>query len=232
MRTLGLIGGITWHSTVDYYRGINEQVAARLGAASSAKLLLYSLNFAEVRPPSDPAGWARVIGVFTDAARRLEGAGAEALVFCANTPHVFASEVQAHVGIPILHIAEATAAAVVAHGCRRVALLGTRPTMEGAFYPERLARGGVETLIPEEEDRAFLHASILDEMAAGAFKPETRARYLRIIESLVARGAQAAVLGCTEIPILLRGTECAVPTFDTTALHVATAVAFALGSGA
>jgi aspartate racemase len=231
MRTLGLIGGITWHSTVDYYRGINEQVAARLGGASSAKLILYSLNFADVRPPSDPAGWARVIGVFTDAARRLEGAGAEALVFCANTPHVFASEVQAKIGIPILHIAEATAAAVVTEGCKRVALLGTRPTMEGTFYPERLARGGVETLIPDEADRVFMHGSILDEMAAGAFTAETRGRYLAIIASLVARGAQAAVLGCTEIPILLRGAECPVPTFDTTALHVGAAVAFALGEG-
>ena len=229
MRTLGLIGGITWHSTVDYYRGINEQVATRLGGASSAKLLLSSLNFAEVRPPSDPAGWARVTGVFTDAARRLEAAGAEALVLCANTPHVFAPEVQAQIGIPILHIADATAAAVVGGGCRRVALLGTRPTMEGVFYPERLSRGGVEALIPEEADRAFMHASIVDEMAAGAFEAETRARYLGIIESLVARGAEAAVLACTEIPILLRGAACPVPTFDTTALHVRAAVAFALG---
>jgi aspartate racemase len=231
MRTLGLIGGITWHSTVDYYRGINEQVAARLGGGSSAKLVLQSLNFAEIRPPSDPGGWPRVIRVFTDAARRLEGAGAEALVFCANTPHVFAPEVQAKIGIPILHIAEATAAAVVARGYKRVALLGTRPTMEGTFYPERLSRGGVETLIPEEADRAFMHASILDEMGMGAFKAETRARYLEVIASLVGRGAEAVVLGCTEIPILLRGADCPVPTFDTTALHVGAAVAFALGDG-
>lgn len=228
MKTLGLIGGTTWHSTLEYYRGINEQVAARLGGLSSARLWLHSVNFAELQPPADAEGWKRVADHLTDVARRLERAGAEGLVICANTPHRVAEDVQAAIGIPLLHIAEATADAVVARKVERVALLGTRPTMEQAFFVSRLAKRGVTSLVPDEADRATIHESILGELGKGIFTPETRARYIGIIEGLVARGAQGAILGCTEIPMLIREGDCTVPTFDTMALHVRAAVAFAL----
>jgi aspartate racemase len=229
MRTLGLIGGTTWHSTVEYYRAINEQVAARLGGLSSARLLLYSVNFAEFQPPADPAGWQPIANAFGDIARRLEQAGAECVMLCANTGHIVAEDLQARIGVPLLHIADATAGAVAAARLERVALLGTRPTMEHTFFTSRLRKHGIETLVPDEADRAFIHASIFGELARGVFTPETRARYLGVIHGLVARGAQGAILGCTEIPILLRGASCPVPTFDTMELHVKMAVEFALG---
>lgn len=230
MKTLGLIGGTTWHSTLEYYRGINEQVAARLGGLSSAKLWLHSVNFAELQPPTDDEGWRRVAAYFGDAAERLERAGAECVMICANTGHRVAEDVQARVRIPLLHIAEATADAVAARGVERVALLGTRPTMEHPFFASRLAKRGIAVLVPDEADRAYMHDSILGELGRGIFTPEARARYAGIIDGLVARGAQGAILGCTEIPLLLGEGDCRVPTFDTMALHVRAAVDFALGA--
>jgi aspartate racemase len=228
MKTLGLIGGLTWLSTVEYYRAINEQVNARLGGRHSAKIILYSLDFAEFQPPDDDAGWADIARRFGDAAARLEGAGAEGLVLCANTPHKVAPAIQSRVRIPLVHIAEATAAAVAARGLDRVALLGTRPTMEAPFYPEILRACGVETMVPDSDDRAWIHGSIFAELTKGVFNDSTRARYVAIVERLVARGAKGVILGCTEIPLLLREGDCSAPTFDTTLLHVAAAVDFAL----
>ena len=230
MKTLGLIGGLTWLSTVEYYRAINEQVNARLGGRHSAKIILYSLDFAEFQPPApnDDAGWADIARRFGDAAARLEGAGAEGLVLCANTPHKVAPAIGSRVRIPLVHIAEATAAAVAARGVDRVALLGTRPTMEAPFYPELLGARGVETMVPDPDDRAWIHDSIFAELTKGVFNDTTRARYVAIVERLVARGAKGVILGCTEIPLLLREGDCPVPTFDTTLLHVGAAVDFAL----
>jgi aspartate racemase len=230
MKTLGLIGGITWLSTVEYYRGINEQVGKRLGGHHSAKLILYSVDFAEFQPPApdDEAGWADVARRFGDAAARLEGAGAEGLVLCANTPHKVAPAIRAHTRIPLVHIAEATAAAVAARRIDRVALLGTRPTMEAAFYPELLGARGVETMVPDPDERAWIHASIFGELTKGIFTDATRARYVAIVERLVGRGAQGVILGCTEIPLLLHEGDGTVPMFDTTLLHVGAAVDFAL----
>jgi aspartate racemase len=228
VKTLGLIGGTTWHSTVEYYRGINEGVAARLGGASSARLILYSVNFAELQPPTEPSGWAAIAEVLSDIARRLERGGAECVLLCANTPHAVADDVQGRIGVPLVHIVDAVADAIVARGVDRVALLGTRPTMELPFFASRLAKRGVATLVPDEEERAIMHATILEELGRGVFRPETRERYLAIIDRLVARGARGAILGCTEIPLLLRGATCSVPTFDTLALHVEAAVRFAL----
>jgi aspartate racemase len=230
MKTLGLIGGTTWHSTVEYYRAINQQVAARLGGLSSAKLWLHSVNFEELQPPSDDEGWRRVATYLSDVAERLERAGAECIVICANTPHRIAEDVQARVGIPLLHIADATAAAIADQKIDRVALLGTRQTMEHTFFVSRLASRGIAAIVPDEADRAYIHASILGELGKGIFTPESRARYAGIIDGLVARGAQGAILGCTEIPLLLREGDCRVPTFDTMALHVRAAVDFALGA--
>jgi aspartate racemase len=228
VKTLGLIGGTTWHSTLEYYRDINEQVAARLGGLSSARMWLHSVNFEETQPPTDAEGWRRLASHFSDVARRLEQAGAECIVICANTGHRVAEEVQAAVRIPLLHIADATSDAVAERGLAQVALLGTRPTMEHPFFAARLTKRGISTLVPDEADREYMHASILGELGRGVFTAETRARYAAIIEGLVARGAEGAILGCTEIPLLFRGVQLPVPAFDTMALHVRAAVDFAL----
>jgi len=230
MKTLGLIGGTTWLSTVEYYRAINQGVNARLGGLSSAKLFLYSLNFEEFKPPADMQGWARIADTLSDVAQRLERAGAECIVICANTPHRVAGEVQARIGIPILHIVDATADAIARQQIERVALLGTRPTMEQDFFKDRLAKRGIETLVPSDADRGIVHDSIFRDLGRGIFSDAMRAEYQRIIDGLTERGAQGVILGCTEIPLLIRPADCKIPTFDTTMLHVACAVDFALGA--
>ncbi len=228
MKTLGLIGGTTWVSTVDYYRLINQMVNQRLGGLNSAKMLLYSVNFEEFRPPETPEGWEsitqRVIGI----ARTLEQGGAEGLVLCANTLHKVFDRVQEKIGIPIIHIAEATAAEISKKKLHKVALLGTKFTMQEPFYHEKLRAHGIETLIPEQSDRLYIHDAILDEMALEIFKPETKTRFLEIITQLQQRGAQAIVLGCTEIPILVKSADTSAPLFDTTHIHAQAAVDFAL----
>jgi aspartate racemase len=229
MKTLGLIGGTTWHSTLEYYRGINEQVAARLGGLSSSCMWLHSVNFEELQPPTDAEGWRRVASHLSEIAKRLEQVGAECIVICANTPHRIAEDVQSAVRIPLLHIADATADAVVEQGLTHVGLLGTRPTMEHPFFAARLAKRGITTLVPDEAAREYAHASILGELGRGVFTDEARRRYVAMIEELVARGAQGVILGCTEIPLLLRDVRLPVPAFDTMGLHVRAAVEFAVG---
>lgn len=228
MKTLGLIGGTTWHSTIEYYRAINEGVHARLGGSNSARLILYSVNFEDLKPPTDPAGWARVVAELTGIARRLETAGAACIVLCANTPHMVADDVERAIGVPLLHIADALGPAIVASGLHTVGLLGTRPTMEQGFIRDRLAARGITTVVPDEASRAFLHSSILEELGQGVFTASTRARYLAIIDELAERGARGIILGCTEIPLLIKPGDCRLPVFDTTALHAAAAVEFAL----
>jgi aspartate racemase len=229
MKTLGLIGGTTWHSTLEYYRAINTGVHAKLGGMHSARLVLYSVNFAELRPASDPTGWARIAAELTAIAQKLEASGAECVVLCANTPHMVADVVGRAIGVPIVHIADATGDAIAAAGLRTVGLLGTRPTMEEAFIKDRLAGRGITALVPEEADRGFIHETILDELGQGLFRPETRARYLSIMEGLRQRGAEGIILGCTEIPLLVKRDDFALPLFDTMELHAAAAVRFALG---
>jgi aspartate racemase len=229
MKTLGLIGGTTWVSTMDYYRLINREVNRRLGGVHSAKILMYSVDFEEFRPPVDPAEWGGLTGIFTEIALRLERAGADAIVFCANTPHLISGEVRKAIRVPLIHIGEETAKVVAASGVKKVALLGTRITMEQAFYREMLAGRGIETIVPEADDRKFIHSTILDEFAKDVFLPERKEQYLRIMDGLVNRGARGMILGCTEIPVLVKPEECPVPAFDTTAIHAAAAVEFALG---
>jgi aspartate racemase len=229
MKTLGLIGGTTWHSTIEYYRAINAGVHARLGGLSSARLILYSVNFEDFRPPVDAAGWARVAADFASIARRLEGAGADCVMLCANTPHTVAGDVERAIGVPLLHIADCTGDAIHARGLRTVGLLGTRPTMELGFLKDRLAARGITSLVPDEAARAYIHGSILDELGQGIFTAAARARYLAIMGELAARGAEAFILGCTEIPLLIKKEDCELPLFDTGALHAAAGVAFALG---
>jgi aspartate racemase len=226
VKTLGLIGGVSWHSTIEYYRLINQKVAARLGGLHSAQLLLYSVDFHEVIPTDD--GWPRIAAKFSDIAERLERAGAEGLVLCANTAHRIAEDVQARIGIPLVHIAEATGRAVAARNLSTVALLGTRFTMEQPFFREKLERLGIEALIPDDDDRAFIHETIFGELTHGVLKPETKAAYLKIIERLAARGAHGIILGCTEIPLLIKAEDSSLPLFDTTEIHTSAAVELAL----
>ena len=228
MKTLGLIGGTTWVSTVDYYRLINQMVNQRLGGLNSARMLLYSVNFEEFRPPDTVEGWENVTQRIIAIARTLEQGGAEGLVLCANTLHKIADQVQEKIGIPIIHIAKATADEIGRAKLHKVALLGTKFTMQEPFYHDKLRAQGIETLIPEQNDRLYIHDAILDEMALEIFKPETKQRFLEIIAQLQQRGAQAIVLGCTEIPILIKPADTTAPLFDTTHIHAQAAVDFAL----
>jgi aspartate racemase len=228
MKTLGLIGGTSWVSTAEYYRMLNEQVNARLGGYNSAKCVIHSFNFAEIVALTSADDWDGLFEKVYKAAVGVRGAGAEALVLCANTMHVVADRVQERMDIPVIHIAEATAEAICRAGHRTTALLGTRFTMEKEFFKERLARHGITTLIPSDDDRAFIHRTIFDELGKDVFLPETKARYVEIISSLQDRGAAGAILGCTEIPLLIKPQDTPAPVFDTTAIHVAAAVDFAL----
>lgn len=228
MKTLGLIGGTTWVSTVDYYRLINQMINKRLGGLNSAQMLLYSVNFETFRPPDTVEGWQSIAQRVTNIARTLEQGGAQGLVLCANTLHKVADQVQANIGIPIIHIAEATASEIGKAHLHKVALLGTKFTMQEPFYHDKLRAQGIETLIPEQTDRLYIHDAILDEMALEIFKPETKQRFLEIIAQLQQRGAQAIVLGCTEIPILVKPADTTAPLFDTTHIHAQAAVDFAL----
>lgn len=228
MKTLGLIGGTTWVSTVDYYKLINQQVNKKLGGLNSAKILLYSVNFAEFNPPTDPNEWGELTRKFSDISKNLEKAGADCIVFCANTPHIIADDIQKIIIIPIINIAEETAKVVAKHKFKKVGLLGTRITMEQSFYKYKLSKYGISVIIPEFEDRKFIHSSILDEMAKDIFKKETKQKYLGIINKLISEGAEGVVLGCTEIPILIKQDDVQVPVFDTTLIHASAIVDFAL----
>ena len=230
MRTLGLIGGMTWHSTVDYYRLINEGVQKRLGGSHSAQLLLLSIDFVPVEKLQEKGDWAGMGRMMGEWAKQLEDAGAEGLLICTNTMHRLAGDVQKAITIPLIHIADATAAAVKRAGLERVGLLGTRYTMEMDFYRGRLEKEhGLKVLIPDEPGRTTVHDVIYKELTYGKIREESRAAYVKIIEDLVRRGAQGVILGCTEIPLLVKEKDSPVPVFDTTALHAAAAVDFALG---
>jgi aspartate racemase len=228
MRTLGLIGGTGWVSTVEYYRIINQRVNERLGGLSSAKILLYSVNQQEFRPATQPAKLTEFAEFLTGIAKRLEAAGAECLLLCANTPHMAADIVQTNIRIPLIHIAEVTAKDIVEHNIRKVGLLGTKMTMEQSFYRDRLQKFGVATLTPDEPQREYIHRTIMTELEKAILKDETRMKYLDIIDGLAQKGAEGIVLGCTEIPLLIKQSDCKIPVFDTTEIHATAAVEFAL----
>jgi aspartate racemase len=230
LKTLGLIGGMSWESSAEYYRLINQGVREQLGPTASARLVLWSFDFAEIAALQAAGQWRALDALMVDAARRLEAAGAEALVICTNTMHKSAPEIEAACPLPLLHIADPTAEALKAGGHTRVALLGTAFTMEQAFYRARLEeRHGLEVLIPEAEDRALVHRVIYEELVAGRIEEASREAYRAVIARLVARGATAVILGCTEIMLLVGPEDSAVPLFDTTRLHAEAAVALALG---
>jgi len=231
VRTLGLIGGMTWHSTVDYYRLINEGVHKRLGGSHSAEILMLSVDFDPVEDMQTKGDWTAMGRLMAGAARTLETAGAEALVICANTMHRLADDITAAVKIPLIHIADAAAAEVRRQGLRTIGLLGTRYTMELDFYRGRLAaRHGLKVLVPDEPGRTTVHDIIYNELGHGLVRQEARQAYVGIINDLVRRGAEGVILGCTEIPMLVRPQDSPVPIFDTTAIHAAAAVDFALSS--
>jgi aspartate racemase len=220
MKTIGLIGGMSWESTVPYYRLVNETVAKRLGGLHSAKVLLASVDFAEVEAMQRGGDWAAAGQLLADSARALERAGADFLVVCTNTMHKVADAIEGAVRIPLLHIADATAAEVKALGLRRVGLLGTRFTMEQDFYKARLqGRHGIEAIVPAEADREVVHRVIYDELCLGKVLEPSRKEYRRIIRGLVEAGAEGIVLACTEIPMLVGPEDSPVPVFDTTAIH-------------
>jgi aspartate racemase len=228
MKLLGLIGGMSPESTVPYYRLLNRHVGERLGGLHSARLLLYSVDFADIAALQAQDRWAEAGELLADAARRLRGAGAQAIVLCTNTMHEVAPAIEAAVDIPLLHIADPTAAAIRAAGLERIGLLGTRFTMERDFYRGRLARVGIATLVPDADGRERVHRAIYDELCRGVFAAPTRAAFVGEIRALVERGAQGIVFGCTEIGLLLGRDDCPVPSFDTAALHAQAAVDFAL----
>ncbi|MCK7593775.1 aspartate/glutamate racemase family protein [Pseudomarimonas salicorniae] len=230
MRALGLIGGMSWESTQHYYRLINEAARARLGGLHSAPLLLESVDFAPVAAMQKAGDWDAAARLLADCARRLEGAGAEALVLCTNTMHRLAPEIEAAVGLPLLHIVDATAAAIRAAGLDRVALLGTAFTMEQPFYRERMeSRHGIGVLTPDEAGRAEVHRVIYEELCLGEIREASRRRFREIIRQLAAEGAQGLILGCTEIGLLISPEDSPIPVFDSTALHALQAVDWALG---
>lgn len=229
MKTLGLIG-ITWISTAVYFKTINQLVTERLGGAHSAKILLYSMDFHEFKTLLEKNDWEQIEGILLGIARRLENAGADCIVMCSNTPHLVADMIRQKIQIPVLHIAEETAKAIVRQGASKVGLLGTKFTMEHSFFKERLSKFGSEALIPNSDDRDFIHASILNELTNGIFKEETKNKYLEIIEKLRGDGAQGVIFGCTEIPLLIDQSDCNITVFDTTAIHSEAAVDFALSN--
>lgn len=228
MKTLGLIGGMSWESTLPYYRLINEQVRARLGGLHSAKLVLYSIDFAEIEQLQQAGDWVTAGARLADAALALAAAGAEALVLCTNTMHKVAPAIVAAVNLPLLHIADPTAAAIRAAGLTRVGLLGTRFTMEQDFYVERLRAHGLDVLLPDAGQREIVHSVIYDELCLGRIEATSRSAYRAIVADLAERGADAVILGCTEISLLIGPDDSPLPLFDTTRLHAQAAVDFAL----
>lgn len=231
MKTIGLIGGMSWESTVTYYRVINEQVSLRLGGYHSARCLLYSVDFAEIEAYQRAGAWEQAAGVLADAARALEKGGAGLIVIATNTMHKVFDQVQQAVKTPLVHIADAAAEAIRSVGLTRVSLLGTKYTMEQDFYKDRLRQAGVEVLIPPPEDREVINRVIFNELCQGKVSPDSRAVYQRIIGELAAKGAQGVLLGCTEIGLLIRPEDSSWPLFDTTLIHAGKAVDLALSGG-
>ena len=230
MKTIGLLGGMSWESTVLYYQIINRTVAGRLGGLHSAKIVLHSVDFAQIERLQSAGNWDEAGDLIADLAARLEEAGAEVLVLCTNTMHKIAQAIQARVRIPLLHIADPTARAIRQAGLQTVGLLGTRFTMEQDFYRTRLEQEHALTvLIPAPSDIAIVHRVIYEELCVGKISETSRAEYRRIMQALVAQGAQCIILGCTEITLLVGAHDATVPLFDTTAIHARAAALFALG---
>ncbi len=229
MKTIGLIGGMSWESSAEYYRLINEAVKRRLGGLHSAKSLMFSVDFAEIEELQQSGRWDTATERMVEAAQRLERGGADFVVLCTNTMHRMADGVASAVAIPLLHIVDATAEHIHSHGFNAVGLLGTRYTMEQDFYRGRLsARHGLDVVVPDEPDRTMVHDVIYDELCVGRVDRSSREAYRAVMEELADRGAEAIILGCTEVTLLVRADDAPVPVFDTTRIHAEKAVERAL----
>lgn len=229
MKTIGLIGGMSWESTLEYYRIINQEVKARLGGFHSGEIVLYSVDFAEVEECQHQGRWADALEILAGAGRSLAGAGADFALLCTNTMHKLFDKLQIMVPLPLLHIADATGEAIQAQGAKKVGLLGTKFTMEEDFLKSRL-RGqyGLDILIPGQNEREIIHRILYHELCLGELKDASREEFRKIIDRLAGQGAQGIILGCTEIPLIVKQEDYDIPLFDTTALHARAAVEFAL----
>ena len=229
MKTIGLIGGMSWESSLEYYRIINQEVKRQLGGLHSAKSLMYSVEFDEIQHLQHIGDWDSLTQIMVDAGKKLEKGGADFIVICTNTMHRMFEEVQSNVNIPLLHIADATAQRIKANGIKTIALLGTKFTMEQNFYKGRLINNhDINVMVPNEEDRNIVHSIIYNELCQGHVNQPSKEQFVRIIEKLKNEGAEGVILGCTEIPLLIKQADVSIPTFDTTRIHAEMAVAFAL----
>lgn len=229
MKTIGMIGGMSWESSIEYYRIVNEAVKEKLGGLHSAKSLMVSVDFAEIEALQHAGDWEAATQAMIEVAQQVEAGGADFVIICTNTMHKMADDVEAAIGIPLLHIADATAEAIKAQGLKKIGLLGTNFTMEEDFYRGRLVKKhGLDVIIPEADDREIVHRIIYDELVLGEIKSESREAYKEIIEKLIAEGAEGIILGCTEIGLLVKEEDSAVPIFDTTTIHAVSAVKYAL----
>lgn len=229
MKIIGLVGGMSWESSLEYYRIINETIKEKLGGFHSAKCIMYSVDFEEIEKLQHQGKWDEATGLMIDAARRVEKGGADFVVICTNTMHKMADDVQESIHIPLLHIADVTADEIGKRGFKKVGLLGTRFTMEEDFYKGRLQeKHRLEIIIPDEEERQAIHNILYSELCMGEIKKISKEAFQKIIENLVARGAEGIILGCTEIPLLVKQEDYEIPLFDTTTIHARAAVEYAL----
>lgn len=228
MKLLGLIGGTSWVSTIDYYRLINQGVNEKLGGLNFAECIIHSFNYADIKKNNDANDWDATLKMMTTAGQNLKNSGAKAIVLCANTMHLIADQLEQNIQLPVIHIATATANAIEAGGFKKVGLLGTKFTMEQAFFRDKLTEKNIEVVIPGDKERDFIHYSIFEELGRGIMKPETKSFYIDVMHKLAGQGAEGIILGCTEIPLLISSEDVNIPLFDTTQIHSKAAVEFVL----
>ena len=228
MKILGLIGGISWVSTVDYYRIINQNINKKLGDLNFAECIIHSFNYQDIKRNNDAEDWDSTLKMLTDAAIQMKNSGAEAIVLCANTMHMVADQLEQNVQLPLIHIATETASIIKSNGLKKVGVLGTKFTMERSFFKDKLAAQNIEAIIPDSKEREFIHYTVFEELGRNIFKPETKQFYLDVMNKLADQGAEGIVMGCTEIPMLICQDDINIPLFDTLQIHADAAVKFAL----
>lgn len=228
MKKIGLLGGMSWESSLEYYRIINESVKSKLGGSHSANCLMYSFDFHEVEKLQNLGKWNELRSLMVEEAMNLKRAGSEYIVICANTIHLMADDIEKATGLEVIHIADATGDEIVRRNVKKVLLLGTKFTMEGSFYKDRLESRGIELLIPDENERQIVHDIIYNELVLGEIKPESKLKYINIIDKMTQKGIEGVILGCTEIPLLIQQSDVYVEVFDTTEIHSKAAVKYAV----
>lgn len=230
MKTIGLIGGMSWESSLEYYKLINEGIKRELGSMHSGKSIMYTVDFAEIENLQHHGEWEKLTATMIDISKRLEKAGSEGILICTNTMHLMADDIQKNIEIPIIHIADSTAEEMISKDIKKVGLLGTKFTMEKDFYKGRIQdKYGIEVIVPDEEDRKIIHDIIYQELVQGKFHPESKGKYIKIMKKLTEQGAEGVILACTEIPLLVKQEDFEFPIFDTTAIHVESGIKFMLG---